>query len=304
MTTATKKTTLRVLLENLIDYAGLFPPARLDMAQTVRNYAEYVNGDDSWMLGRLIVPAGRLDEFETEARELLPKDGGTQPWRISALTKPAGDNELQANLQRIATFNEKHDSPKQGLARIDVIELKGESADEIDQALGLIPDDLFPFFELPVAEDPRGLITGLAGSEAGAKIRTGGVSADLHPSPEQVARFIVGCAQASVPFKATAGLHHPLRHFAKSVQTEQFGFLNVFTAAALAKALRLDESDLRDVLTDQSIASFAFEDDELQYREHHVDRDQLQEARWTFGISFGSCSFDEPREDLRTLNLI
>jgi len=303
MKTAVKQS-VRVLLENIVDYAGLFPPTRLEMPETVRNYAEYVNSEDSWLLGRLIVPVARLDEFEQHAADFLPKREDEQPWRISALTKPAGDPGLADDLKRLALFNKTHARGEAGHARIDVIELKGDSTADIESALDAIPDDVFPFFELPVEDDPRGLIAALAGSEAGAKIRTGGVKADMHPTPEQVARFITGCASASVPFKATAGLHHPLRHFAQDVQTEQFGFLNVFVAAALAKQARFDHDQLLDVLTDQSLESFTFDEDGLAWREAHLSNDAVQEARWTFAISFGSCSFDEPREDLRGLGLV
>jgi hypothetical protein len=62
---------MRALLSRLIDYAGLFPPAKLDMATTISNYARYREGDDAWMLGRLIVPASRLDEFEEAAQTAL-----------------------------------------------------------------------------------------------------------------------------------------------------------------------------------------------------------------------------------------
>ena len=59
---------LRILLRGLIDYAGLFPPASLDMADAVRNYAAYREGEHAWALGRFVVPAARLEEFERVAR--------------------------------------------------------------------------------------------------------------------------------------------------------------------------------------------------------------------------------------------
>src|SRR5215471_10308407 len=55
---------LRILLTHLIDYAGLFPPAALEMPEAQRNYAAYRAGEYSWMLGRFVVPAARLDEVD------------------------------------------------------------------------------------------------------------------------------------------------------------------------------------------------------------------------------------------------
>ena len=59
---------IRTLLNGILDYAGLFPPARLGMAEAVANYARYREDDRSWMLSRFICPAGRLAEMES-ARE-------------------------------------------------------------------------------------------------------------------------------------------------------------------------------------------------------------------------------------------
>ena len=63
-------------MAGLTDYAGLFPPAELGMREAVRNYAEYLNGPDSACLGRFIVPADRIDEFEIAASDLLPRGKG------------------------------------------------------------------------------------------------------------------------------------------------------------------------------------------------------------------------------------
>jgi hypothetical protein len=292
------------LLANIIDYAGLFPPASLDMPTIVANYASYLASDDAWLLERLIVPAARLDEFEACAADHLPQSDDADPWPISALTVPASDERLAADLARITTFNEAHRRPDQGLALIDVIEFKAVSVDFIDEVLDAIPDDLYPFFELPSADDPRGLIAALVGGEAGAKIRTGGVMADLYPTPAQVARFIAACAASDVPFKATAGLHHPLRQHSDAVGAEEFGFLNVFIAAALALNANLPESDLIPVLEEGSISAFSFNDDGLTWRDHRITVQELEDTRLAQAISFGSCSFDEPRAGLRALGLL
>jgi hypothetical protein len=57
---------LRVLLANLIDYAGLFPPAALPMEEAVRNYARYREGEHAWMLGKFVVPRASADEVPVE----------------------------------------------------------------------------------------------------------------------------------------------------------------------------------------------------------------------------------------------
>jgi hypothetical protein len=292
------------LLASIIDYAGLLPPASLDMPTAVANYASYLTSDDAWLLERLIIPVSRLDEFEEHAGAHLPKSAEVDPWPISALTRSADQEDLPDDLERIAVFNEKHSDPEHGLALIDVIELKADSVDAADEALDVIPADLYPFFEFPIDDDPRGLIAALVGGEAGAKVRTGGETADLYPSPAHLARFLAACAAADVPFKATAGLHHPLRHHSRAVNVKEFGFLNVFIAAALSLNADLDEAELVTVLEEDSIKAFLFDDAGLTWRDHRITVDQIEDARLAFAISFGSCSFDEPRADLRALELV
>jgi hypothetical protein len=291
------------LLSQLIDYAGLFPPASLDMAETVRRYDAYARGEDAWMLGRLIVPVERFEEFEKHAAGLLPQ-AQAEPWHLSALTVPAGDERLEAQLERIAVFNAAHQRPAAGLARIDVIEMKADSGAAIDAVLDLVPDELFPFFEIAVSSDPRGLIAALVGSDAGAKVRTGGTNASMYPAPEHLARFLAASAAAEVPFKATAGMHHPLRHRSSDVGCDEFGFLNVFLAAALLWSGRIAPRELVDVLTDPSPESFTLDEGGAAWRERRGSADEIAEARQRFAVSFGSCSFHEPRADLRGLGIL
>jgi hypothetical protein len=292
------------LLTGLVDYAGLFPPAKLDMPATVRNYGRFRESPESWMLQRLIVPVARLDEFEAAAAEHLPRGADDEPWRLSAITVPADDEKFAADVERLLAFNEAHAEPGAGLAVVDVIELKGTSRAALDAALTDLPEDFFPFIELPIADDPRGLIAALSGGDAGAKVRTGGVTADLYPEPAHVARFIGACAGADVPFKATAGLHHPLRHFSEAVGTKEFGFLNVFIAGALALHFELTDEELADVLVEESLDAFSFTEEGLAWRTHRLTTDEIEDARLALAISYGSCSFDEPRDDLRGLGLI
>ena len=295
---------LRVLLRGIVDYAGLFPPAGLAMMPAVRNYAEYWGQDEAWMLGRFVVPAARLAEFREAAVDLLP-DAGSPPWQLSAL---AGD-DLATALESVAAHNASTTLAGAGSPVVS-LELKADSPAQIEAALATLPKDLEVFFELPVEPDPAVLIAALRGSPARAKIRTGGVSGPAFPSSEQTARFILGCAQAGVPFKATAGLHHPLRglyrlsYEADSGQGLMFGYLNVFLAAAYAVVGRLGEHQLLDLLAESDADNFVFDDQGSTWRGVHLSLRELAEARARFAFSFGSCSFVEPVDDLQALGLL
>lgn len=297
---------VRALTAGLIDYAGLFPPAKLDMPATVANYAEYRTGAHGWMLGRLIVPTARLDEFTTRAADLLPKDADAEPWRLSALTAGADDLDgLKNDLATIQAFNQHHALAARGRAVVDVIELKAERASAIDPALDVIPDAIEPFFEIAVNRDPRGCIAALAGSGAGAKMRTGGVTLELFPTPSDVARFIAGCASAGVPFKATAGLHHPFRHASHTVPgATEFGFVNIFLAAALTLTEQVTIEDLERILAEEIVDHFVFDRDSLGWDGLYVSADDLERTRAEFARGYGSCSFIEPIEDLAHLRLL
>src|SRR5512141_363943 len=78
-----RMTSLRTFLTGIIDYAGLFPPASLPMAAATANFAEYLAGPDRDLLGRFVVPASRLSELSDAARDLLPRHGDSEPWRLS-----------------------------------------------------------------------------------------------------------------------------------------------------------------------------------------------------------------------------
>ena len=137
----------------------------------------------------------------------------------------------------------------------------------------------------------------------GYKLRTGGVTADAFPTSQQIAKALVTPATHQLPIKFTAGLHHPLRQYREEVQTKMHGFLNVFGAAVLAAEHRWDANQTAIMLEDENVASFSFTDDFFAWREWRIDIKRLQYRR-RFVVSFGSCSFDEPREDLRRLNLL
>ena len=297
----------QTLMDGLIDYAGLFPPADLEMEPAVRNFAEYRSGANDWMLSRLIVPVGQLEEFERCAGELLPvsRDPASDDcWVISALTASVDHDDFESHLAQIEAFNERHLSSGSGAVVVDTIECLAVDAAGIDHAFEMLPDSIFPYFELDHRGDIRGQVAAMAGMDSGAKIRTGGMKPEAHPTPTQLARFITVCANAEVPFKATAGLHHPLRHHAESVGCAQFGFLNVFIGSVLAWNGRCEEDVLVRLLEAETLEGFQIDDDRLGFDDQHVALDQIAHARERFCHSYGSCSFLEPLEDLLGLELL
>src|SRR5713101_2167456 len=105
---------LRAMLTGIIDYAGMFPPAKLPLDQAIRNYARYRTEPESWMLGRFICPAARLGELAPYFEELFLAG---PPLTISALGR--GGNTvadflkgLRADLEIVGEFHEKYDYEK------------------------------------------------------------------------------------------------------------------------------------------------------------------------------------------------
>lgn len=292
---------LRALLEGIVDYAGLFPPAALGMDAAVREYAAACDGAHAWMLGRFVVPAARLEELEDAATAFLPRDGAPT-WRLSALV--SGD--LGADIERIRAFNAR----SAGGARVVAIEARASTCAEVDSVVAAAPEELEVYVELPTAEDPRVLLERIARAGARAKVRTGGVTPDAFPAPAHLARFLAACVAMALPFKATAGLHHPVRasyrltYAPDSPRGEMFGFLNVFLAAAALDA-GASEADAIALLEESSASAFRFDDAGVAWRDRlRLTASELARSRTGSAIAFGSCSFREPVDDLRALHLL
>jgi len=300
------------LLRNLIDYAGLFPPASLAMTSAVANYDQYSRSEFSWILGRFILPAVRLGEFETAYAQLpaLPQRSRA-PWQLSVLM----GNDGSADLARIREFNSRStDRGSPIRAEIASVETRIASIEDIERFSKIIPAALEAYFEIPLslgatADSLRDSVAAVAACGRRAKIRTGGETADRFPSPEDLLGFLELCASANVPFKATAGLHHPLR--SRHRLTYQFdsptgimhGFLNVFLAAAFVRA-GLATTLALDLLEEHAADRFQFDSASVTWRGHRLSVHDLAASRERFSISFGSCSLTEPIDDLRSLHLL
>jgi hypothetical protein len=301
---------LRALLAQSIDYAGMFPPCSLALEPALRNQAEYVRAPEAWILNTFVLSVSQFDA----AGESLSLFERHHPLRISALgSKAAKSDHFVAGLKIAADKIRSLCTQHAGLVSVDQL----ETALAPDADLGLLGKitsildgfDLQTFWEAPadLAEETIALLAehNLATDQRpfGVKLRTGGVTADAFPVSRQIARALVAAAKARLPIKFTAGLHHPIRQFREEVQTKMHGFLNVLGAAVLTAEHGWNQEQTAEMLEDEDAASFSFEDESFAWREWKIATDRIKERR-KFVTSFGSCSFDEPREDLRALNLL
>jgi hypothetical protein len=310
---------LRVFLDSLIDYAGLFPPAGLGMADAVTNFARYRTGKLSWVLSAFICPAQRLAELDGFVRA-LPAD---PVFDVSVLCSAGTDwREAEARLIQDLSIVEAYARAESSRIRPRAIEFKLPDS-VIERGGNAVARLMAPvlqrvgvgtvgldrlYVEVGFSGDWRRDVAEIVSTLArppstrpsiGIKVRCGGLRPDAFPTPEQLAFIIARCREARLPFKATAGLHHPVRHHDPELQVMQHGFLNVFGAGALARVLDLTEPALRQVLRSEQLNAFTFDDDGFAFQDLRISTAQLETARSDFAHSFGSCSFEEPLDDLQ-----
>jgi hypothetical protein len=324
---------VRAMLAGVIDYAGLFPPARLPLEEAVRNFARYRQEPENWMLGRFVCPAARLAELAPLVGQLFPTGS---PVVISALGRggkngPEFEANLRADLQVIVEFNGRHGK----VAAVDMLEVRFLAADVghlrfqlscqlLDQVADLPKilgcNRLTPFFEASLEGDWRdSILCAIRALEAtnhwiasetflfspgGFKLRCGQSESSVVPTSEQVAFIIATCRKEGVAVKFTAGLHHPVRHFDQTGQAPVHGFLNLFAAGVLSHAGRTTQSGLQKIIEEEKPGAFQFLEDGFRWQGLCASTEEIATARRKLVTSFGSCSFDEPRDDLRAMGLL
>ncbi|HEX5274129.1 MAG TPA: hypothetical protein VFW34_02505 [Candidatus Rubrimentiphilum sp.] len=307
-TFATSSGAVRAAFGGLIDYAGLFPPAQLGMETALAEYAAARSGPHAWMLERFIVPESRLNEL---------LQFGPAPFPLSVIAATADDSRtwfaaVQASLQRIAAHRETGVS-------IEAIELPLprplSQRETYDAAIGQYSAalarsglaDLPSYMELPQHDRRNALLPGALASmkrhRLRAKLRCGGVTASSIPPVYDIVTFLRTAAEERVAFKATAGLHHPVRAYNEESGFVMHGFLNVLTAAALVRQ-GADEDTVVASLEDEDAGHFALDRKGLRWRGTTIDEDALRGTRADGFQSYGSCSFSEPVDDLVALGFV
>jgi hypothetical protein len=299
---------LRALLDQAIDYAGMFPPCGLALEPALRNQATYVCSPEAWMLNGFVLPVEQFDP----TRQFLSEFDPQHSLRVAALgpKTTSGDAFLAAVANAaisIRSFS-RYDTDPVSISHLEMFLPNDVDSAFLKKAMAIV-GELPVFWEAPPerAEQTIGLIAGHHSKEEvttfGYKLRTGGVTADAFPTSAQIASALVTAATHQLPIKFTAGLHHPIRQFRDEVKAKMHGFLNVLGAAVLAAEHQWDADQAVTMLEDEDPRSFLFTDDFFAWRDWKIDAERLRYRR-KFVRSFGSCSFDEPREDLRSLKLL
>lgn len=297
---------VRALLVRSIDYAGMFPPCNLELEPALKNQAEYTRSADSWMLSAFVLPIAKFGE----TARFVSQFDKHHPLRVSALgAKTESAANFQAELKNVSeairSFQQQHGDVV-SVAQLEMVLPKDVDLAKLTDAANVLAGlKVQAFWETPAesAEQTIALLARAKNPSFGYKLRTGGVIADAFPSSVQIARAILASTKHHVPIKFTAGLHHPVRQFRDEVKTEMHGFLNVLGAGVLSAEHHWDEAQTVDMLENQSAKSFEFHDTVFAWSDWEITLDRIK-ARRKFITSFGSCSFDEPREDLRALTFL
>lgn len=307
----------RTALAGLVDYAGIFPPASLPLDVAVAEFREGRRGPHGWLQGRFLCPTSKIEELAGLLSTTMT--AGEAPWYVGAIfDEPLGTAALHAGVF------DRHMDPA---ARVTAVEVRTpvEAADgrsEGDAAALMRPaaeaarsvgPEVAVYLEVTRTESwQKGIPAAVAAiaelrrdllMPLGAKLRTGGLEPAAFPSPAEVARFVVACRTAGIPFKATAGLHHPVRHTDPDMGVMRHGFLNLLVAAALA-AEGASEKDVEAAVADDDPGAFRAGPAGVRWHDRRFGTATLRHVRSSMFVGYGSCSFAEPVEDLVAMGIL
>lgn len=290
------------MLEGVIDYAGLFPPAKLPLSEAVDEFLGIVHGPNKWLVDRFACPVGKLPELAIELAE--HPDEPFVPVAVIGTVQP-DHKHWKHGLEHDAAVMTKFVQAAENHAEIQAYEVRlpdhAHVTEYVSELRPFANIDLFA--ELPWSPEMPSSLAMLAEAEvASAKARTGGIEASAFPSAADLAGFIQQCVQLDLGFKLTAGLHHPLPTRDEKLGVTMHGFLNVLAATAFASSEDLSTRELEEVLRETAPNAFGFKRDSLTWREHRASLDDVEFARTLF-FSFGSCSVQEPVDGLAAIGL-
>lgn len=313
------KSGVRSFTDRLFDYAGLYPPASLPLPAAVSEYAAHLLAKEAWMLGPFVLHASTL-------ADLYKRQVGLERFKLSVLcatnqSRESYPTSLAKDLDNVSKYNNagvnEHDSPIYSLETglpTDALALDPKpfldalrsaiSAREIHPQLVFI--ELNPQLAEHAVERWAEAVAEFQGGVVSyaLKLRCGGVQAHQVPDVQSVATFIEICHRQNCAFKATAGLHHPVRGQHHTASVPMHGFLNVIGAAVLRHANVADKEQTLSIVRETDPTAFHLDESGFRWRALSATPDQIAACRREFALSIGSCSFNEPVDDLRALGIL
>lgn len=315
---------LKEYLSGIIDYAGTFPPAKLSLDVALKNYSQYIQGQYSWMLGRIVLSASSLEQVSSIAKEQKLFDK-SPAWRISAVFKLEQNAEnflknLTIEMEHVREFGQLHsfdevlvDSLEIPLPE-EILKKSEEELIDLFSSVTFLANDLAVkpriFLEGSFGVNPGYLCTAINkfnlkfNEKIALKVRTGGVVPSAVPTPEQLSQSIASAAKEKIAIKATAGMHDPIRHMDENVGCKLYGFLNFFTACLMAYKFNLEGAPLTEILKTERVDVFHFEREWFSFQNKKFNLSEIKKIRREWALSFGSCSLLEPVEFLRQYGLL
>ncbi|MDV6013659.1 hypothetical protein [Haloechinothrix sp. LS1_15] len=284
------------LMDGLVDDAGLFPPTALDMADAVARHREDVAVAHPMLTQRFLCPASRVGELRGHLRPGdrfrvgLIADGGADGLQAT-VDEIAGDDRLELALVEFPLRATGQTEPA-AAARAAALAVDATGVPE-GVPLYLEPVRLAEAAALADAVAARPGTS--AGRTVGVKFRCGGVSAELFPEPEELAGALLAAVGHGVPVKATAGLHHAVRHTDQGTGFVHHGYLNLVLATADAVA-----GTAVDGVADTLRGSDA---DTLAVRARSLDAATVAATRRVLR-SYGSCDTRVPVAEAAELGLM
>ena len=284
----------RALMAGAVDYAGLFPPAQLPLADALAEYRRALAGADAWMLGRFIVPAVQLPAL-ADAVVRDAHDG--RGWTVSAIVREHMDEDAAA----VQAFNQRAARLHVG---VDTIECRPSSSDSITWLAKTFSPAFTVHVEVGVGPTAPDDLRVVARHQLRAKVRTGGLALAAFPAPASLVAFIESARDVGVPFKATAGLHHamrgayPLSDEVGAQSATMHGFVNVMLATATVGE-RLATTTAAALLTRTDHSALVFDDERVRWGDVELSIDAIGRMREAQCVSFGACSFREPADEYR-----
>lgn len=306
-------TSLSALQNSLIDYAGLFPPANLSLDDAITEYANYKKSEDSWMLGPFVLPVSLLKQVKTHLG-FFSKDF---PLHLSIVGRKSSSEtectkQFQEDINHISAFVNQYrreiiidmiEVPlPPGVPSLEVLEnIESMATRVVQKVFCEVP--LQGEWEIQVPKTLDVIMNHNSRNEGsiGIKVRTGGILAEMFPSTKQLALIMAASRDRNLSMKFTAGLHHPIRMYREEVSTQMHGFLNVFMAGMLADTQKLSVKEIDEILSDEDANNFSFTERSLAWRNVSISSQDIEKVRNTSLLSFGSCSFEEPKDELMKL---